>query len=309
MNILHHERRLARFDLNLFRVFATVYREGSLTRAADRLALSQSAISHALSRMRDAIDDPLFVREGSGVVPTPLARRLWPSIRQGLEHLEQSLLHCEHFDPARDLNRVVLAMSDEMEPHLLPTFAERLRALVPALVIESVRIGRDTLTADLAAGRIDLAFDVFQRKVDGLNSQLHSSEKWVVVSSSPTPPTRDAYLKARHVVVSSRRTGRVVEDFELTRLGIARTIAGRCQQYESACRLVLESDWLLTVPISIAQGQAFLQAGLSLHPLPVTLPAISIHAFWHSERELEPASQWLRGVLLGDGLSRAQLPV
>lgn len=304
MSKTHYERRLARFDLNLFRVFATVYREGSLTRAADRLALSQSAISHALARMRVSLDDPLFVREGSGVVPTPLAQRLWPSIRHGLEHLEQAMLLGEHFDPARDLGKVVLAMNDETEPQLLPRFAATLHAHVPGLVIESVRIERDTLVADLAAGRIDLAVDVFQRKIEGLNNRLLNSERWAVVSRSVEAPTHAGYLAARHVVVSSRRSGRVAEDFELSRLGVTRGIAARCQQYESACRLVAATDWLLTLPVSIAERQCEAHGqGLHLHALPITLPAIRLHAFWHAERELEPASQWLRSVLLGEGPS------
>lgn len=293
MNNIHDEKRLLRFDFNLFRVFATIYREGSLTRAADHLALSQSAISHSLARMREQLSDPLFTREGSGVVPTPLANRLWPSIRQGVGHFSTALQQGAHFCPQRDLSNVVLGMNDQIEPTILPACQIGLSAAVPGIVVKSVRIERTTLLGDLVSGRIDLAVDVFQRRMKGLCSELIRTDSWVVATCNPRPPTREAYMAAEHVVVSSRRHGRVVEDFELSRVGVVRRIASRCQQYDSACRLAARTDLLLTLPAGIANAQLNIDE-LFLHPMPIPLPDVNLHLWWAQERDNDPANRWLR---------------
>ena len=296
MNKINYQSRLARFDLNLFRVFATVYREGNLTRAADRLALSQSAISHALSRMREQMDDPLFVREAQGVTPTPLAHRLWPSIRDGLDMLGQAMMQGDHFEPARDIGKLRLAINDKAEPGLLPRLVSALHAQIPGLVIESVRVERDTLKSDLAAGRLGFAIDVFHGTIEGLSSSLLFKDEWVVVARSASPVTRKNYLLATHAIVSSRQTGRAVDDIELSRQGVARKIGARCQTYESASRLVAQSDMLLTMPRGLAESiNAHL--GNRIHRLPLSQSELRLHLFWHSEREHDPATRWLRSVL------------
>lgn len=296
MNKINYANRLARFDLNLFRVFATVYREGNLTRAADRLALSQSAISHAVARMREQLNDPLFVREAQGVSPTALARRIWPSIRDALEGLDHVVTLSEDFDPARDVERVRLAINDKAEPNVLPTVVRALHTQVPGLVIESVRADRGTLKADLAAGRLDVAIDVYQGAVSGLSNSLLAKDEWVVVAREPSPVTRRQYLAATHVIVSSRRAGRAAEDYELTRLNLSRKIVARCQSHEAACRLVAESDMLLTMPRSLAESINKI-LGNHIHALPIKQFGLNLHMFWHSEREHDPANQWLRTVL------------
>lgn len=298
MNQTNYASRLARFDLNLFRVFATVYLEGNLTRAANRLSLSQSAISHALARMREQIGDPLFVREAQGVVPTVLAQRLWPSIRDGLERLGQAIVLSEDFDPVRDMRRVRIAINDKAESSLLPNFTSALHALVPGLVIESVRLDRASLNADLAAGRLDVAIDAYQGDIDGLSSALLLHDKWIVIARSSEAITRKKYLAASHAIVSSRRTGRAVEDIELARLGISRTIVARCQSYDAAARLVAQSDMLLTMPRVLA-GSLNTYQGNHIHPFPLKQAGLRLHLFWHLEREHDPANTWLRSVLLG----------
>src|SRR5690554_1241190 len=132
MNIVHNDLPAKRMDLNLFRLFAIIYRERNLTRAAEQLFLSQSAVSHALTRMREQLDDPLFVRDGQGVCPTPLANRLWPDIEQALELLQQALQRSNAFDPKRDLKQLTIAMNDEIEPLFLPKIMQWLQQHAPS---------------------------------------------------------------------------------------------------------------------------------------------------------------------------------
>ena len=120
INALQKSPHLQRMDLNLFRIFAVIYRERNLTRTAEQLFLSQSAVSHALSRMREQLDDSLFVRDGQGMRPTPLANRLWPDIEHALQLLQQAVQRSTAFEPSRDLKQLTIAMNDEIEPLFLP---------------------------------------------------------------------------------------------------------------------------------------------------------------------------------------------
>jgi len=297
MNQIHESAQQAqgldRLDLNLFRVFDTVYRERNLTRAAEILCLSQSAVSHAIGRLRTSLGDPLFVREGLGVMPTPFAERLWPDVTAALGLFRHAVLRQQNFVPERDIGHITLAMNDKLEPSLLPVIARQLQAVIPQVALASIRLDRDNLRADLVAGRIDFAIDVAQTTQPDIGHAALLQDEFVVVSRSHQPIDAAAYLAARHITVSSRRSGRSVEDIELSRLGIERQIAVRCQYYEAACRLVAESDLLLTMPLHQAQT-INTPLGNHIWPMPLQMAAIELHLYWHHPREADPANQWLR---------------
>ncbi|MFY0567849.1 LysR family transcriptional regulator [Archangium lansingense] len=304
MNAAHEPTRLSQLDLNLFRVFDVVYRERNFTRAAEILFLSQSAVSHALARLREQLDDPLFVRQGRGVAPTPLAERLAPGIQEALGLFQQAVDRTRHFDPRRDVGHVTLAMNDELEPAFLPRFVTRLRECAPQVRSASVRLDRASLERDLASGRLDLAVDVAQPTGADLRHTLLQRDTFCVVSARKRRLDVEAYLAARHVTVSSRRTGLAFEDLLLSRLGYQREIAVRCQHPEAACHIVASSDLLLTMP---RRHAAALNAPLGNHllPMPVALPPVELHLYWHRQVDGEPRNQWLRTELLAlsEGLS------
>lgn len=284
---------LNRLDLNLFRVFDVVYRERSLTRSAEVLSLSQSAVSHALGRLRQRLGDPLFLRQGRGVLPTPRADALAPAVQQALGCLDSALRPGHRFDPAQDLRRVTLAMPDELEPIVLPALVSALRRRAPRASVASVRLDRAALRTDLAAGRIDLAIDV-PRSVDAeVMHQPLIQHRYCVVGGRRLRLNTERYLAAEHVAVSSRRSGPTFEDFVLDRLGLRRQVALRCQNYEAACRVVAASDLLLTMPRRHAE---LLRPSLGFHilALPLQIPSIALHLYWHRQAESAPASQWLR---------------
>ena len=191
MSTVHHSSLAARLDLNLLQVFDAIARQRNLARAAEHLHLSPSAVSHALSRLRQQLDDPLFQRHGRGVTPTALARRLAPDIRDALGRLETALGRAQPFDPAQDLRQLRIAMPDELESELLPRLSARLRAAAPAARLESVRIDRASLTADLAAQRLDLAIDVVRLNDPELRQQVIGKLIRVGHSAS-SPPVRGA---------------------------------------------------------------------------------------------------------------------
>jgi DNA-binding transcriptional LysR family regulator len=296
--------RLEGLDLNLLHVFDVVYRERNLTRAAERLALTPSAVSHALARLRGVLGGALFVRDGRGVAPTPFAERLAPRVRQGLRLLQGALHGAAHFEPAQDLGTVTLAMHDEVEPSVLPLLAARLAQSAPNARLASVRIDRARLARDLASGRIELAVDVANPTEPDVMHRRLVRDPFCVVSARRRRLDAASYLAARHVTVSSRPTGLGVEDLIFSRHGVQRHVAVRCQHYEAAFRLVAISDLLLTVPRGRAEalGAAL---GNYLLPIPLRLPPLELHVYWHRHADDEPRSRWLREELLASIASPA----
>lgn len=297
MKRIHGSSGRMGLDLNLFRVFDVVLRERNLTRAAEVLFLSQSAVSHALARLREQLGEPLFVREGRGVAPTPFAERLAPEIREALTLLQQAVQRTRHFDPGRDLGHLSIAMNDKLEPSLLPPLISRFRAIAPEARVASVRLDRAKLERDLASGRIDLAIDVAQLTSPHLHHTALQRDSFCVVSARRRKLDAAAYLSAWHVTVSSRRTGLAVEDMMLNRLGYQRQIAVRCQHYEAACRIVSGSDLLLTMPRRDAEA-INPRLGNHLLPMPLSLPPVELHLYWHRQLDSDPRVRWLREELL-----------
>jgi DNA-binding transcriptional LysR family regulator len=187
-------------------------------------------------------------------------------------------------------------MADEMEPMLLPPLLARLAELAPEAVLGSVRIERSELKTDLAAGRLDLAVDLAQ-PVQGLRHAPLFEDRYCVLASQPRRLSLADYRRAAHVAVSSRRSGPAMEEFELGRLGIERQVRLRCQSHEAAARAVAGSGLLLTLPRE--QGEWLRQRfGLQLLALPMRLPAVQGHLYWHPAYEEDPANRWLRSQML-----------
>ena len=150
---------LHRVDLNLLTVFDTIYREGSLTRASHVLHLTQPAVSHALSRLRDHFNDPLFMRQGNRMVPTPTAKRLAETVRPGLGQIQSALNQFHLFDPADQYKVFNLALRDVLESTFLPNLLADL-SQYPNISIVSQRTSRRDMEGQLAAGQLDFAVDV-----------------------------------------------------------------------------------------------------------------------------------------------------
>lgn len=287
MNTVQHSDLLSRVDLNLFRVFDTVFEERNLTRAAKRLSVSQSAVSHALNRLREQLGDPLFEREGRGVAPTPLAIRMAPDVRAAFQALARGAARARPFDPATDVGRCVVAMPDIVEPMLLPA----LYAGLPGIHVVSARLRRDTLEADLAARRVDLSVDVL--RATPLRRRALVADRLCVLRAKPGKVGKRAYRAAGHVAVSSRPSGDTATDMLLRGLGEERDVRLRCQTYEAAARVVANSDLMLTLPERQARATASL-AALQRSRLPFPAPPSALQLYWHPRHEHDERLCWLR---------------
>lgn len=294
MNIIH--AKTEQLDLNLLKVFEAAYREQHLGRAAQSLRLTPSAVSHALRRLRVQLGDPLFVRDGRRMLPTPACQRLAPPLLEALAQLRQLLQQRERFDPSQARQAFHVGMPYAIEAMLLPAIYRLLRERAPQAALSSVAYERRELGRTLAAGQLDIAIDVALPAAEPVRHAALLQEPFCIAVRSRHPlkrrPTLPQFLAAQHVAVSGRASGAVVEDIALLNLGMQRRIALRCQNYHSACRVVAASDHLLTMPTGLARQMA--NRSLRLLPLPFDLPPIQPHLYWHANTAADPANQWLR---------------
>lgn len=287
-----------RFDLNLFRVFDAIYASGSLTRAAEALHLTQPAVSHALARLRDRFDDPLFRREGRGMVPTPRAHALAGDVRRALELLDAGIRSAGHFDPASVQRRFVVGLREAVETTTLPPLLAGLRAEAPGVVLESVHFARETVARDLARGHLDLVLDIPLPLAPEIRREALFDDALCIAMRADhplaaRPLSREDWLAAAHVVASGRPSGLSLEDDALRRAGLHRHVALRCQSYQSGCAAVAASDLLLALPRRVAEEQAAVFP-LHLAPAPLRLPSFRVQLYWHHAAHDDAGNRWLR---------------
>lgn len=294
--------QLNQIDLNLLVVLDAICTEGGITPAAKKLHLTQPAISHALGRLRDVFGDPLFVRDGQKLAPTPLARSLVDPLRRSLNGLEATLNQLERFDPATSTRRFTLGLRDILEAIVLPPVLDRIAASAPRVDIGVTAVDRRHLEADLTSGALDVAIDILVPVSDEVCRQRFSADRLVVVMRKRHPLAKkkldvESYIAVEHVVASSRARGFGIEDLELARVGAKRRVRLRCQHYYAACSVVARTDMLLTMP----EGYAKLLNEHFDHrivPLPFDVPPLDTFLYWHANADDDPANRWLRAQLL-----------
>lgn len=293
---------ISRMDLNLLVVFDAIYTLGGVTRAAETLNLTQPTISHALSRLRDYVDDPLFVRQGQKLVPTPAAHKMIGPVRNALQTIETTLADLQGFEPATARMSFTLGIPPLMEDALFSPLADRLQRLAPGIAVSSVLLDRRNVESDLAAGIINVAVDVFQVLPETILRRRMSTGRTVVVARQGHPVvdgdiSLSDYLAQRHIMVSSRRRGRGIEDLALSRAGQSRRIALRCQQLGTGMEIVSRTDLLLTVAESFARRANRLH-GNQIVPAPFDVQEIETYLYWHANSDADHANRWLRDMII-----------
>jgi DNA-binding transcriptional LysR family regulator len=289
---------MSRIDLNLFTVFDAIYREGGITAASKYLHLSQPAVSHALSRLRELLRDPLFERQGNAMVPTPRARALAGTISSSLGSLEQLLSREAQFDPADAQRSFVIATREAHEAAFLPELGRTLSDR-PGIDFAAVRIERRDLEDDLQSGEIDLALDVGLPLPAEIKRERVSSVPLSVLARRDHPQVQgaidlDTYLALEHVLVTGRRHGGGFEDLALARLNSMRRVRVRCQLHAAANELVRCSDLLLTLPRSDAEHLSE-RSGNQLLGFPVEVASFELFLYWHSNVDEDAGNHWFRG--------------
>jgi DNA-binding transcriptional LysR family regulator len=293
-------------DLNLLRVLDAVMAEGSLTRAAVTLSMTQPAVSHALRRLRESVGEELFVRTAHGMKPTPRAEVLWPQVRGALASLRQALAPGD-FDPRRDPVQLRLAMVDATAALLAPGLVdgiERERALANLRVVPlTTRDPRRLLESD----EVDLAVGFFPEAVTAIMAQGDESHlrrarlydsRYVCAMRrghplADAPLTLDVYCAAHHLLVSFSGRPHGFTDQALAVLGRQRRIVLTVNQFFTAGRVVAHSDLLTVLPESFLHATGY-GPQLVTREMPLTLEPVNVEMLWHLRHDAAPAHRWLR---------------
>ena len=288
----------SRIDLNLLAVFDAVHSRGSVTHAAHHLNLSQSAISHALGRLRREFDDQLFVRSGSGLVPTALSRAIIEPVRTALVGIDVAIAAATRFEVATSTRSFRIGLRPTTEAQLFGDLVARVRAKAPLVRLASVDFRRRDIEKVLAENALDMVVDIASDASRALHAAPLRTDTLVVVARRGHPVVDGSidlvsYINAEHIVASPRPSGIGSEDKALAALGRERNVVIRAQHVAAAWRIVAGSDTILTLPAAHAEAMRPL-ADLQVLPLPLDVQARQLQLFWHAAVEQDPGNKWLR---------------
>jgi DNA-binding transcriptional LysR family regulator len=293
-----------RLDLNLLPIAVVLYEERSVGKAATRLGMSQPAVSSALARLRNAFDDPLFVRTAHGMEPTPRAQALITPARDVLARVDRDVLSGMAFNPATANATVAIALSDVGEMVFLPRILETLQQLAPQASVRSVSLPPSQLREGMEKGEVDLAVGYFpDLEKSNFFQQRLFTHHFCCLMRADHPVTNKRlslkqFLDLRHVAVHAE--GRSQELFErfLLRKKLRRKIVLVTPHFMSLPMIIAKSDLVATVPHAI--GMFFSRPSANIKtvlPPFLDLPQIVVKQHWHRKSHYDARNQWLRGVM------------
>ena len=292
--------RFERLDLNLLRVLVALDRCRSVTEAGKLLSLSQPATSNALARLRDAFDDPLYVRAANGLAPTPLAERLGPVAARQLEALEQALTTASDFDPQRSSTEWRLSLSDLGEIVFLSRIAAAVLGRAPNTRLSNAAVPAGRIADALARREVDLALGILAPLQRGLRSVVLFRETYAALGgpgSQPAWHTRAGLSRASLVVASPTATFHQGIEQSLVRHKLGDRISIRARHYAAIPDLVQAAPVVAIVPETFARMVCERQP-LQMWPVPLKLPQFEIRLVWHECTERDAAQTWLRRQVL-----------
>jgi DNA-binding transcriptional LysR family regulator len=291
---------MPRPDLNLLVTLDVLLEEGNVARAARRLRLSPSAMSRALARLRATTGDPLLVRAGRGLVPTPRALELRDKVSQLVQDTEAVLRPAEAPDLKQLVRTFTLRTSEGFVENFGPALIARTGEQAPGLRLRFLpKLDKDSTllrngTVDLETGVVGTAMGpevraqaLFRDRFVGVVRTGHS------LSQGEITPAR--YAAGKHICVSRRGLDKGPIDEALMVFGLERQIATIVGGFSTALALARASDLIASVP---ERHTGNLRAGMHSFPLPVPVPEITVSLFWHPRLQSDPAHRWLRGLVL-----------
>ena len=288
-----------RVDLNLVVVFDAIFVARNLTQAGKRLGLSQPAMSHALSRLRWAFKDPLFVRIPRGLQPTPFAEEIAPALGQSLATIRGSFQRAL-FDPATSARVFTIGMSDLGEVAHLPRVFNAARGAAPDVRIRAIEMAPADARTALADGRLDLALGLNVRSGAPFHDALLIEHGYATIVRAGHPFIRSRltstqFRKAEHLLVmptGPAKHGEVIER-ALTKLGAR--IALEVAHFHPVAAIVTETDLIATIPRGLAESLRRL-VDIRVFAPPVPLPKLRISLLWHERYHRDAGNEWLRGI-------------
>ena len=291
-----HEIDLRRTDLNLLVVLDVLLQERSVTRAAKRLFRSQSAVSHALGRLREQLHDPLLVKVGGEMRPTPRAEQLAPELARLLVSIERVLGEDRAFAPACS-RRLFTLVAPDFVAGVFPRLVDAMSVEAPASNVELVQARRG-MFRDVADGRYDLAVaPVHGGAIDGLRSARLASLEWAVFARKGHPAAASwsaaAWASYPHIRVRTMPGSMGPVDAASRSVGLSRKSGPYVPHFMLGPQLLAGTDLLMTVPRAALAGVAD-AFGLIVLPCPVALEPIQFALYWSAQLDRDPAIVWFR---------------
>lgn len=291
--------RSPRIDLNLMVAFDALMAERNLTRAADRLGLSQPGLSHVLRRLRALTGDALFVRKGRTLEPTAYALRLATSVSSGLALIARGLDRDPTFDPATENKTLTLTLSDLGALALLPKLVPLLRAEAPGIDIEVIAVDDAQGLGHVQSGEADIGLGVYPTLPPGVSCQVVVTPELVCYADARHPAltnglTLEAFLALPHVAVSVGRGQGADAESLLNAFGLQRRVMLTVPHFLLAPTVLEGSDLLAVLPAGVIAPEP---SGLKAFPLPVRLPGVAVRMIWLQRRDHDPTCVWLRNVI------------
>lgn len=286
MNNLHNKSVIDlslfhKIDINLYPLFIAIYEHKNISKVAQMLCISQSAASHALQRLRQQLNDDLFVRASGQMLPTPFAEQIYPSIKKALSTIQNISVQKKVFEPNM-VQSLKIAIHDEIEPMIFPKLVQHFQQHNLDIQFLSSKLDRKTVLADLASQQIDFVIDLERHFDEKIQFTALMSDHFVACSQLSFID-QNVYLNSPHIGVSSRRTGMLVEDIYLSKKQHSRQVFLRCQHYSTALQILEQyPNAILTIPKNVLMH---LQAAenLNFFDVPVDMPELNIGMYWHKD--------------------------
>jgi DNA-binding transcriptional LysR family regulator len=295
----------AAFDLNLLRVFDSLMRERSVTRAGDMIGLSQPAVSSALNRLRHALKDELFVRRGNDMLPTPRAEAIAERVRDALTQVEHAIVGDTKFDPASAERVFTLTGSDMFSMLFMPDFADRIAAVAPGITLRLLDDAVGDVERMLRDNTIDAAMERPRDVPEWISRQRLFHGTLAVIAARSHPAIRKAGVKPGgklplrlfcelpHALRSVDGSMSGMVDDALRKTGAARRVVLALPHFHAIALAVARGRLIATVPIAVAKAVAK-DLNLVIYRPPLEVPAPEISLYWHRRHDQNPAHCWLR---------------
>jgi len=305
---MHRPRSAVSFaslDLNLLRVFDAIYTTRSVTIASSTLHLTQPAVSKQLNRLREILEDPLFVRTVEGMAPTPRAEALAGPIHRALAEVRSAFDSQVGFDPSASERTFRIFMNDAGQMALLPRLLATLVSEAPKVNIETLQMPTARMRAlGLESGDVDLAVGYFENFDGSIRCQVLFEEHYVGMVREDHPEIQDKlsfeqFLHASHVIYQPAGGGHSSQESFVDKAfwaaGVHRRVAVRLAHAVGMSSMVSNTDHLVVIPHRLALACARLVA-VRILELPIEIPHFKVTQYWHDRFHADPGNQWLRGM-------------
>jgi DNA-binding transcriptional LysR family regulator len=284
----------------LLLAFDVLMRELNVTRAAEQMFITQSAMSHILQKLRQHLDDPLLVKTPSGMKPTERALALIDPVRALLAETERLIQPPLEFDAATSLRRFALAATDYLEFLLIPALTGVIAQTAPSIDLYVKRTEAAFPVAQLENSSLDvvLGFETVLNQPAHLRCQTLFDDEMVCVVRQNHPiirtaPSLEDYIAVPHMLISWKGTPAGIIDQHLQEMGLERRVKLIVPNFLSAPLIVAQTDMILSLPYKLAKRFTKF-VPLEIFPVPIKLPSYDLVMIWHPLRDKDPAHQWLR---------------